>query len=92
MVKLAIFWGPSHRNNATMLLDTNGSLPRAYLWGVATALLTAEPHHPIRIWVSCDYVHHVLCHWAPALEERQWNCTHADLLQPITRLLRVREA
>ncbi|KAI0367106.1 hypothetical protein BV20DRAFT_931140, partial [Pilatotrama ljubarskyi] len=88
----AIFWGPKHRLKCSQQVPGDGSHPRALLWATALAVRAADPGRILRISTTEGYVHRTLGHWAAIFAAQGWPIPHADILRPLTDLLRARPA
>ncbi|OJT10628.1 hypothetical protein TRAPUB_12848 [Trametes pubescens] len=88
----AVFCGPQHASNWASRVPGTGSDARAALWAALHVVRITDPTRTLRIWARQDYLARTLSHWAAEFARQHWKCAHADLLRPLTVLLKARAA
>lgn len=87
-----LYWGPNNEFNTPVATGGAQSSSRVAIAAAALAVLTADHTRELRIHTDSEFLIRATCHWAPQNAREGWKCPHADLLQPLDKLLRERPA
>ncbi|KAJ7133653.1 hypothetical protein C8R43DRAFT_826181, partial [Mycena crocata] len=86
-----VYWGVNDGRNIGYRLD-QGSESRAALVAVHHCVLAISLDRPLVIVTNSQYAIRTYCYWAGEYSTSGWTCTHGDVLQQATQVIRVRAA